>query len=124
MDYEISPEAIMAIAVIEADRSKKEIRIEDVSRLFFEISQRGLNEVERVALRKVPEGSYYSDDVDAFFGRLLAAGYATQRSPVRVAQAGVDLCKEILNKEMESHSSSLGRVAKSLGLESVLATLA
>jgi hypothetical protein len=124
MDYEISPEAIMAIAVIAADRSEKEIKIEDVSRLFFEIRQRGFNEVERVALRRVPGGSYYSDDVDAFFGRLLAAGYARQRSPVRVEPAGVGLCREILNKEMESHSEALSRIAKSLGLESVLATLA
>jgi len=113
MAEEISPEAIMAFAVLQ---SKRSLQIEDVSRLFFEIRQKGLEEVEKVALRRVP-GGFYSDDVEAFFGRLLAAGFATARSPITVLENGKALCKAILEKERELHPAALEKVALTLGFD-------
>jgi hypothetical protein len=118
--HEISPEAIIAFAVVDAVRSRKKIEIADLSGLFFEIRRKGLDEVEKVALRRLPEGGYYSDDVEAFLGRLLAAGYAKARSPVDVEVSGVELCKEILQQEMESHPEALKKVAVALGFQAVL----
>jgi hypothetical protein len=120
MANEISPEAIMAFALLKARRSGDPVQIEGLSKLFFEIRQRGLEEVERVALRRVP-GGFYSEDVEAFLGRLLAAGYARARSPVTVDDNGENLCKEILRSEMESHPDALRRVADALGFEMSLA---
>lgn len=114
MAAEISPEAIMAFAILKAPTNQ--LRVEDVSKLFFEARQKGLEEVERVALRRVP-GGFYSEDVEAFFGRLLAADYATKRSPLTVEESGLQLCRAILAKEKESNPQALAKVAQALGFD-------
>lgn len=116
MAAEISPEAIMAFAILKAKRTNRPLLIEDVSKLFFEARQKGLEEVEKVALRRVP-GGFYSEDVEAFFGRLLAAEYATIRSPLDVREGGLQLCQDILAKEMKDNPRALAKVAQALGFD-------
>ena len=116
MAAEISPEAIMAFAILKAKESNTPLLIEDVSKLFFEARQKGLEEVEKVALRRVP-GGFYSEDVEAFFGRLLAADYARKRSPLEVQESGVELCRAILAKEMQGNPRALTKVAQALGFD-------
>lgn len=119
MPHEISPEAIMAFALLHA--GPKPIRIEDVSKFFFEVRQKGLDDdVERVALRRVP-GGFYSDDVEAFLGRLLDGPYAVARSPVELTEQGTALCWEIVQKELDAHPKELRRVAEALGFSALLA---
>ena len=116
MPEEISPEAVIAFAVLDAKQSGKALQIEDISKLFFEVRQKGLDEVEKVALQRV-DGGFYSEDVEAFFGRLLATEYATARSPITVLDKGIRLCRSILESEMEAHPEPLKKVAAALGFE-------
>ena len=111
----VSPEAIMACAVIEWRKANRDLLIEDVSELFGKIRERGLP-VERVALRRIP-GGLYSEDVEAFVGRLLAAGYASARSPIIVHDRGLEICKEIVKEELESSPETFPEVARSLGFD-------
>ncbi len=116
MAAEISPEAIMAFAILKAKSTNSPLLIEDVSKLFFEARQKGLEEVEKVALRRVP-GGFYSEDVEAFFGRLLAADYASKRSPLDVQASGVELCRAILEREAQGNPLALAKVAQALGFD-------
>ena len=112
----ISPETVMAWAIIAARRDEKPILIENVSGLFAKLRQEKIEEVGRVALRRLPHG-LYSEDVEAFFGRLLAGGFATARSPLEVNQRGVQLCEELINEENQSHPEALEKVAQVLGFD-------
>src|SRR6266852_2857135 len=112
----ISPESVMAYGIIAIRNSKKTIRIEDVSALFDTLHQRGVEEVGRVALRRIPSG-FYSEDVEAFFGRLLAGGFADAFSPLAVKEEGMQLCREMVNEEMESHPEAFRKVAEVLGFD-------
>src|SRR5437867_4108033 len=102
----ISPEAIMAWAIIAARRAQKPILIETVSTLFAKLRQERIDDVGRVALRRLPHG-LYSEDVEAFFGRLLAGGFAKARSPLDVTEQGLELCRELLDEESQFHPEAL-----------------
>src|SRR5260370_6181367 len=112
----ISPEAVMGWAIIAARRNQKPILIEDVSGLFAKLRQQNIEEVGRVALRRLPHG-LYSEDVEAFFGRLLAGGFAKARSPLDVNDKGVQLCQELIEEESQSHPEALKKVAQVLGFD-------
>jgi len=98
----LSPEAVMACAIVSFNREKEPIKIETISRLFVTLRHEKVNEVGGVALRRLPNG-VYSEDVEAFFGRLLAGGFATARSPLVVNQKGLDLCLELIDEERKSY---------------------
>jgi hypothetical protein len=121
MQEPVAPETIMALALLKARNSGTPIRIEDVSSLFGEARKRGL-EMEKVALRRVP-GGLYSEDVEAFAGRLFAAGYARARSPITLEPKGVRICEEIVGEELKHNPDTLRAVANALDLEGILATL-
>src|SRR5437660_65784 len=117
----ISPETIMAYAIITATRAKQPVLIENVSSLFAKLRQEKVDEVGRVALRRTPRG-LYSEDVEAFFGRLLASGFANARSPLTPNEKGIELCREIITEESQSHPETLRKVAQLLGFDLSLIT--
>ncbi|PYP93336.1 MAG: hypothetical protein DMG65_01500 [Candidatus Angelobacter sp. Gp1-AA117] len=110
----VSPQAIMAAAVLDANARGASLEIEGVSELFLELAKKGIG-LGEIALRKVP-GGVYSDDAEAFVGRFLAAGYATARSPITFSEKGVDICKKIVEKECSQNSANLEKALSILGL--------
>ena len=106
----------MACAILSAKRANEPVLIERISGLFAKLRQENVREVGRVALRRVPHG-LYSEDVEAFFGRLLAGGFAQARSPLEVNEKGVQLCQELIDEESESHAKQLETVAIVLGFD-------
>src|SRR5260370_7534202 len=93
----ISPEAVMAWAIIAARRNQKPILIEDVSNLFAKLRQEKIEEVGRVALRRIPHG-LYSEDVEAFFARLLAGGFANAPPPLYVDGQGIQPPPQLISQ--------------------------
>jgi len=110
----VSPQAIMAAAVLNANAKGASLDIESVSKLFLELEQEGIG-LGEIALRKVP-GGVYSDDAEAFVGRFLAAGYATARSPITFNEEGVEICKKIVEKESSKNSANLQAALSVLGI--------
>jgi hypothetical protein len=86
--------------------------VKDISELFFKLRQKGFR-LRDFGLRRIPDG-YYSDDVENFVGQLLSMGYATQRSPIKLAEAGVHLCDEIVAKESETNKTELEKLMKAV----------
>ena len=114
----ISPVAVMAMAVWDANAKdpNAQVQIEDISKLFAELRDKGL-EVKNVALRIVP-GGLYSEDVEAFIGGLLAGGYATASSPITIKKPeGLDICKEIITRAYKRDSAATEKVAAALNLD-------
>jgi hypothetical protein len=116
MNAAVSPEAVMALAIVNADRVHEPVLIEKVSSLFATLRQEHIEEVGRVALKKVPHG-LYSEDVEAFFGRLVTGGFAEARSPLNVYPKGIQLCRELIDEVNESHPEALEKVARVLGFD-------
>ncbi len=94
----ISPQAIMAEAVSDATKKGRTLDVEGMSRLFLDLKKKGIA-LGEIALRKVP-GGVYSEDAEAFVGRFLAAGYASARSPIKFSPRGLEICQEIVQKEI------------------------
>jgi hypothetical protein len=86
--------------------------IRDISRLLFELRQKGFR-FRDLGLRRIPDG-YYSEDVETFVGQLLSMGYATQRSPIMLEEKGKELCDEILKEQGEKNSEQLHRLEAAL----------
>jgi hypothetical protein len=103
----------MACAIVSLDRKKEPIKIETISSLFVKLRQEKVCEVGGVALRKLPNG-VYSEDVEAFFGRLLAGGFATARSPLIVNEKGIHLCLELIDEERKSYPEAFEKMAQTL----------
>src|SRR5438067_9270564 len=104
MSISVSPQSIIALSVLTANKRRKKIEIESISHLLFELKSRGVN-VGDIAFRRVPHG-VYSEDVEAFFGRLLAAGYARARSPLELFDEGIRVCHTIVDTERRDNRSS------------------
>jgi hypothetical protein len=116
MTATVPPEAVMAWAIMAARRSNKKVLIENVSGLFAKLRQANVEEVGRVALRQLPHG-LYSEDVEVFFGHLLALGYAKAQSPLEVNDKGEKLCQELLEEENAAHPEALRKIANVLDLD-------
>src|SRR6266851_5336565 len=116
MTAALSPETVMACAIVTARHANKPVLIEDVSNLFARLRQQNIKEVGRVALRRLPHG-LYSEDVEAFFGRLLAGGFAEARSPLEVNDRGLQLCRELIDEEGQAQPEALEKVAHVLGFD-------
>jgi hypothetical protein len=112
----VSPQAIMAAAVLNAKKSSVPLEIEGISRLFFDAEEKGVD-LGQIALRKVPGGALYSEDAEAFVGRFLAAGYATARSPIDFSDKGLEICKGIIEKESKDNAGNLTAALSLLGLK-------
>jgi hypothetical protein len=110
----VSPQAIMAAAVLDANRRGVLLEVEQISKLFLDLEKSGIG-VGQIALRKVP-GGVYSEDAEAFVGRFLAAGYAQARSPIKFKEKGIEVCKSIVEKEYERNRGNLGTALSALGL--------
>ena len=62
----VSPQVIMAQAVLDATEKGVPLEIEEMSRLFVDLEKKGIA-TGQIALRKVP-GGVYSEDAEAFVG--------------------------------------------------------
>jgi len=82
-------------------RSRDWPYVRDISRLLFDLRQRGFR-FRDLGLRRIPDG-YYSEDVETFVGQLLSMGYATQRSPIRLEPKGEQLCDQIVKAETQDN---------------------
>lgn len=106
-------EVIMAAAVITALSTSDQSSVEDISSLLFKLKNAGV-ELGDIALRRVP-GGFYSEDIEALIGHYLAAGYATQFSPVKLTDKGRDLLVEIIGTERKDNPSALLQIEAVLG---------
>src|SRR5712691_5158616 len=97
MTAPLSPEVVMACAILTATHANEDVLIDKVSGLFAKLREAKVDEVAKVALRRLPHG-LYSEDVESFFGRLLAGGFAEARSPLDVNDKGVQLCQELIEE--------------------------
>ena len=112
MKVPISPQAVIATAVLKAYDANTPLEIEDISRLFLDLKNKGIQLVD-VALRKVP-GGVYSEDVEAFVGRQLAAGYARARSPITFEEDGLRICKRIVQEEFKLNEDGLRALVEAM----------
>lgn len=103
------PETVMAMAVLDASAVGKGLRIEDISKLFVDLEGTDAR-VRDVALRSVPDG-FYSEDVESFIGRFLAAGYAKARSPIKFYNSGLGVCRDMVRKALRENGSEVKKVA-------------
>ena len=106
------PETIMAMAVLNANAAGQGLEIEDISGLFVELQESDAK-VREVALRSVPRG-LYSEDVESFVGRFLAAGYAKARSPIKFEESGLRVCRDMVRKALQRNPGEVAKVAAAL----------
>lgn len=116
----VSPQVIMAEAVLDATKKGRTLEVEEMSKLFLDLKKKGIA-LGEISLRKVP-GGVYSEDAEAFVGRFLAAGYAEARSPIKFLDRGLEICreivqKEIAQKEIEGNLDNLRAAFSALGFE-------
>jgi hypothetical protein len=111
----VSPQAIMAEAVLDATKKGRTLEVEEMSRLFLDLKKKGVP-LGEIALRKVP-GGVYSEDAEAFVGRFLAAGYAEARSPIKFSERGLEICRDIVQKEIAENLENLQVAFSALGFE-------
>ena len=106
------PETVMAMAVLNANAVGQGLQIEDISKLFVDLEGKDLR-LRDVALRSIP-GGFYSEDVESFVGRFLAAGYAKARSPIKFYESGLRLCRKMVRKGLADNAEEVNKVAKEL----------
>jgi len=90
--------------------------IERISSLLFGLKKAGI-ELGEIALRRIP-GGFYSEDVETFIGHYLAAGYATQLSPLNLTDKGKEVLADTIAEERKENPTFLLRI------ESILEQLA
>ena len=109
------PETVMAMAVLDANAKGQGVQIEDISKLFVDLEGKPVR-LRDVALRSVP-GGFYSEDVESFVGRFLAAGYAKSRSPIKFYGSGLMLCRKMVRKALSENPEEVKKVARELRYE-------
>jgi hypothetical protein len=109
----VSPEAIMAIAVLGSDTHKLEI--EQIADHFVRLKGKGVP-IPAIRLRRIP-GGYYSEDIEAFVGRQAAVGNADAQNPVQFNESGIEACKRILANELIRHPDEMREAAQALGFD-------
>ena len=87
--------------------------IERISSLLFGLKNAGID-LGEISLRRVP-GGFYSEDVETFVGHYLAAGYATQFSPVTLTDRGKEVLAETIAEERKDNPDLLQRIEGILG---------
>lgn len=105
----VSPEAVMAMALLKAYIEQEPVDVEGISGLFvFNSAVKCLTANSHIALRRVPSGGVpgkgvYSEDVSEFVGRLVyLAGYASygDNRTIHLTPDGRRLCLLILHDEV------------------------
>ncbi len=112
----IRREVLLAAAVLAAHRQSKERqppRIEDISKLLFELRQSGIS-LGEISLKRIP-GGFYSEDVEILIGHYLDAKFATKRSPVQLSEQGRQLLNTIIQEERKENPNGLKQVERVLG---------
>jgi hypothetical protein len=85
----------VALFLLDALGRKKSLGIEEVSAKVLEGREKGLP-INEVAMRSVP-GGVYSEDVEAFYGRLFSAGYAVSREGnILLLHEGRLICRKLV----------------------------
>jgi len=69
-----------------------------------------------ITISKVASG-YYSEQLDRFLGSLLVTGNATKRSPIKLEESGVELCKEIINEACMKDYGKLKDIAQTIDFD-------
>ena len=92
--------AIIAALVLQTDRKIAKNLIEFLSGELVELKEKGIN-ISGVSIKNVPDG-YYSEDIEHFIGDLLMAGYAKQGNFFNINEEGKDICKKLINEELEN----------------------
>lgn len=82
--------------------------IERISSLLFGLKKAGVD-LGEIALRRIP-GGFYSEDVETFIGHYLAAGYATQLSPLNLTDRGKEVLAETIADERKENPDLLQRI--------------
>lgn len=108
----IRQDVLLAAAVIAAS-SKHSPSIEEISSLLFQLKERGID-LGEIALRRVP-GGFYSEDVEALLGHYLAAGYATQLSPVTLTSQGKEVLSGIISEERIENRAAIKQIEAVIG---------
>ncbi len=119
MSATVSPQSVIALSVLVAKDMGKPLEIEMISRVLFDLKKQGFN-VGDVAFRRVP-GGVHSEDVEAFVGRLLSAGYARARSPIEFFEDGIRVCETIIDDERRNNAFVFDEAAKLVKQELQLA---
>jgi hypothetical protein len=112
----IRHEALLAAVIMAALSKQSSERLPDIeyiSSLLFQLKNKGID-LGEIALRRVP-GGFYSEDVETFIGHYLAAGYATQFSPVNLTDKGRQLLAETIAEERKDNLSAVQRIEAVLG---------
>ncbi len=109
-------EVLLAAAVLAAHQRSKERqppRIEDISKLLFDLRQSGIS-LGEISLKRIP-GGFYSEDIEILIGHYLDAKFATKRSPVQLSEQGRQLLHTIIQEERKENPNGLKQVEKVLG---------
>jgi hypothetical protein len=104
---------VLLTAAIMAASFKHASSIEDISSLLVQLKERGID-LGEIALRRVP-GGFYSEDVETLLGHYLAAGYATQLSPVTLTPQGEEVLSGIISSERTENRTAIEQIEAVLG---------
>jgi len=112
----IRHEALLAAAIMAALSKQNSGHLPDIeyiSSLLFQLKKEGID-LGEIALRRVP-GGYYSEDIETLIGHYLAAGYATQYSPVTLTDRGKQLLAETIAEERKENRAAVEQIEAVLG---------
>jgi len=112
----VKREVLLAAAVLAAHQKSEERqppRIEDISKLLFDMRQSGIS-LGEISLKRIP-GGFYSEDVEILIGHYLDAKFATKRSPVQLSPQGRELLHTIIREERKENPNGLKQVERVLG---------
>lgn len=108
-------EVLLAAAVMAALKQREtgpSPKIEDISSLLYKLKNAGVD-LGDIALRRVP-GGFYSEDIENLIGHYLAAGYATQESPVELTEKGKRALSEIIETERRDNPGAMRQIESAL----------
>lgn len=118
-------EVIASLVVLEARGRGQTTTIEDISGALALLHDSGIH--LNVALRRVPRGSragrfpagYYSEDVEAFAGRLSMGGYGGrgEKGTFNLEAEGARLCAEIIRDSGKENPEDLRVVIEHLDVD-------
>lgn len=95
----VSAELIVVIAHFLAARHEVKLTLEDTSGIIVRLEELQLKmKFQEIAMRRVPHG-YYSEDLEAFFGRMCGAGYAhVENHSLCLERDGLRVFQEIVGE--------------------------
>jgi hypothetical protein len=113
----IRREVLLAAAVKAAHREsaqrEKPLRIEEISKKLFNLSEKGIN-LGEISLKRIP-GGFYSEDIEILIGHFLDAKFATRRSPVQLTPEGEKVLDSIIHQQKKENREALRKIEAVLG---------